>query len=283
MKANRKTNSLSSRLPLAVGVLAIVLASVWMLGRCSRARRPISHRHAPMRPGDTLNVAIERSPLLYTPQGDSVTGLDYEIIREIARAHGLQVRFHPFVPLRLALDGLSDGLFDVVVAAMPATTETRSRYNMTDGVYTGRQALVQRRDSATGRAHITSQEQLAGHRVWMVEKSPYASRMANLGAELGDTIYISSSPEYSAEHLCLLTASGDIPRAVVDEATARRIAADCPELDVSVPVSFSQFQSWAVRRESLRDSFNVWLAEFRATAPYDSLLAAYGAAPVPAK
>jgi len=72
-----------------------------------------------------------------------------------------------------------------------------------------------------------------------------------------------------------LTASGEIERAVVDEKTARRLAADYPMLDVSVPVSFNQFQSWAVGCPALRDSLNVWLDEFRRTSAYDSLLVRY--------
>lgn len=262
-------------MPVLMGALALVLALLWMLGRCSH--RPegafaLADRHPA---GDTINVAIEMSPLLYSRHGDSIVGLDYEIIRHIASAHGVPVNFRPFVPLHFALDGLETGQFDVVVAALPATTATRERYHMTNSVYTGRQALVQLRDSISGKPHIDSQEKLAGHRVWVVAKSPYADRLANLGAELGDTIYVESSPDYSAEHLCLLTASGQIPRAVVNEATARRIAADYPQLDVSVPVSFNQFQSWAVGREELRDSFNVWLDEFSKTAAYDSLVAKY--------
>ncbi|MDE6109703.1 MAG: transporter substrate-binding domain-containing protein [Muribaculaceae bacterium] len=268
---------IKGRMPLLVGALAIVLALMWMLGRCSRQRASDFAEMPDARPaGDTIVVAIEMSPMLYTRNADSITGLDYEIIRNVAAKHGLPVKFRPFVPLHYALDGLERGDYDVVVAALPATSETRSKYLMTDAVYTGRQVLVQRRDSASGKPHITSQEQLAGHKVWVVEDSPYKSRLANLGAELGDTIYVHTTGDYSAEHLCMLTASGEIPRAVVDEATARRIASHYDRLDISVPVSFNQFQSWAVGRESLRDSFNLWLDEFRRTSAYDSLITSYG-------
>ena len=270
-------HAIKGRMPLLLGLLALVLALIWLLGQCSHRRDAAFAGRDTRAGGDTITVAIEMSPLLYTrTPADTIAGLDYDIIRAIAARHGLHVKFRPFVPLRFALEGLERGDFDVVVAALPATTRTRSQYHMTESVYTGRQALVQLLDSAGARPHIQSQEQLAGHKVWVVEKSPYAHRLANLGAELGDTIYVQSSPDYSAEHLCLLTATGQIPRAVVDEATARRIAADYPRLDVSVPVSFNQFQSWAVGREALRDSFNVWLDSFRRTAAYDSLLVRYG-------
>lgn len=271
----KRLQKIHSRLPLLVGILAIVLATMWLLGRCSR-ERSADFFLADTRPGgDTVVVAIEMSPLLYTRSGDSIAGLDYDIIRTIAADHGLPVRFRPFVPLHFALEGLERGDFDVVVAALPATSRTKETYNMTDPVYTGCQTLVQPADtSAPG--YVASQEQLAGKEVWLAQGSPYADRLVNLGRELGDTILVHSSPDYSAEHLCLLTATGRIPRAVVDAATARRLAADYPSLDVSVPVSLNQFQSWAVGRESLRDSFNVWLDEFSHTAAYDSLLTRYG-------
>lgn len=271
----KRLQKIQRRMPLLVGVLALVLAAMWMLSRCSHERRA-TFALTDSRPGDdTLVVAIEMSPLLYTRSADSIAGLDYDIIRATAAAHGLPVRFRPFVPLHFALKGLENGDFDVVVAALPITERTQAAYNMTRPVYIGRQALVQRADTDAA-DYVRSQEQLAGKDVWLVAKSPYADRLTNLGAELGDTIYVHSSDEYSAEHLCLLTAAGKIPRAVVNEATARRMAADCPDLDVSVPVSFNQFQSWAVGREALRDSFNVWLDEFCHTAAYDSLLTRYG-------
>lgn len=270
-----KPHAIKGRMPLLIGLLTVILAMMWALGQCSHRRDAVFAQADKKADGDTMTVAIEMSPLLYQRKGDSISGLDYEIVRMLSDMHGKPVKFRPFVPLHFALDGLSSGKFDVVIAALPATERTRREYNMTDAVYTGRQALVQLRDSS-GRAHITSQEQLAGHHVWIVEKSPYADRLKNLGAELGDTIYVHSLPEYSAEHLCLLTASGEIERAVVDEKTARRLAADYPMLDVSVPVSFNQFQSWAVGCPALRDSLNVWLDEFRRTSAYDSLLVRYG-------
>ncbi|MDE6137232.1 MAG: transporter substrate-binding domain-containing protein, partial [Muribaculaceae bacterium] len=127
----KKLKSINGRMPLLVGGLALVLALMWALGRCSS--RPegtfaFSDRHPE---GDTVHVAIEMSPLLYSRQGDSIVGLDYEIIRHIAAAHNLQVSFRPFVPLHFALEGLEAGTFDVVVAALPATTATRERYHMT--------------------------------------------------------------------------------------------------------------------------------------------------------
>ena len=59
----------------------------------------------------------------------------------------------------------------------------------------------------------------------------------------------------------ILTALGEIPRAVVNRATAESFRDRYPSLDLSVNISFNQFQSWALapRDSLLRDSLNLWL------------------------
>ncbi len=84
-------------------------------------------------------------------------------------------------------------------------------------------------------------------------------------------------PSYGAEQLVLMVAVGDIPMAVVNEKTARRLADDYSQLDVSTAISFTQFQSWAVRKndESLADSINAMIRRFKATPAYDYLVNRY--------
>ncbi len=60
-----------------------------------------------------------------------------------------------------------------------------------------------------------------------------------------------------------MTAKGEVARAVVNESLARKMKEKYPELDISVAVSFTQFQSWLLRsdHEALRDSLNRWISE----------------------
>lgn len=248
-----------------LGTFALLLAAVLLMALL----RACSHRggnafdvkvgHSL---GDTLDVAIEMSPTCYAVRGDSVFGDAYDHLTAISRRYGVPMKFHPYVPLSYALDGLDSGAFDFVVGSMPATDEMRSRYLTTDPLVTDREVLVQMRDSS-GAVEVTSPSGLGGREVWIASDSPFATRLRNLASEIGDTIYVRSDPGFSSEYLAIMTVTGEIPRAVINESLARKMQARYPQLDISVAVSFTQFQSWLVRldRPSLRDSLNTWIAE----------------------
>ena len=58
----------------------------------------------------------------------------------------------------------------------------------------------------------------------------------------------------------MMVSAGEIRYAVVNRSIARAMAGRLPNLDRSVPISLSQFQSWMVSkgRQSLCDSLNLW-------------------------
>ena len=94
---------------------------------------------------------------------------------------------------------------------------------------------------------------------------------------MGDTIYIESKPGLTSEHLVILTATGEIKQAVVNETVARRLGAKYPDIDISTPISLNQFQPWMLNKDksALRDSLNVWIAEFKQTPEYKELVSKY--------
>lgn len=263
------------RLAAAVIVAITVLSAIGILRRCSTTSSTLANDY--VKPsGDTLSVAIEMSPLTYTLHNDTAEGFDYEILRRITSAHGRVARFYPVSELETAFQGLYDGQFDLLVASMPSTNALKKYFSLTDAVYIDKQVLVQRGDSsATG--FISSQEQLMGDTVWISEGSPFRTRLANMTRELGGSIHIATKAGYSAEHLAIMTAIGEIPRAVVGEAVARRLAPDYPDLNYSTPISLSQFQCWAVAPgdSTLLDSLNTWLGEFKTTPAFERLAEQY--------
>lgn len=128
-----------------------------------------------------------------------------------------------------------------------------------------------------GRVEIVSQLDLARQEVWVVANSPVVSRLKNLSAEIGDTIYVKQDNHYGAEQLLIMTAVGDIPRAVVNEKSARAIADDYPDVDISTAISFTQFQSWIMRKDNveLADSINAVLKRIKQTDYYKALESKY--------
>ena len=278
MTNKRPSKAPKHRIPRpATLIIALIVAvgAMFFAKKCSRpAESPFTSSLPAKSGGDTLDIAIEISPLSYSLAGDTVCGLDYDILREIAYIHGRPVKFHPFAPMGYAVRGLDEGNFDLLVSSLPSTAALKDSFALTDQVYLDREILVQQRDATK---KITEAHALAGDTVWIAAGSPLAGRIRNLAAEIGDTIYIIQNHPYTSEHLVMLVGAGEIPRAVVNEGLALSMAATDARLDVATPVSFTQFQTWALRKDNtaLRDTINEWLRSFRTTDRYNKLIQRY--------
>ena len=227
--------------------------------------------------GDTIDVAISYSPMTLYRYADTLGGFSYDMLRSIASANGMVLKFHPVTSTSAALTGLREGLFDLIVSDMARTTEVDSAFAYSSDVYLDRQVLVQP-VSSDSLSFIASQLDLAGRNVWVEASSPAYMRLRNLANEIGDTITIHADSLYTSEQLFLSVAVGDVPCAVVNESVARRLSPDYPQVDISIAVSFTQFQAWMMRRNdaSLRSSIDSAITRFTRTPKYVTLLQRYG-------
>lgn len=234
-------------------LLAMVVAFMVALSMCDK---PVVDPDDRPSGGDTLDIAIEYSPVTYYTYDDTLGGYNYDLLRIIADSVGCPMKFHPVVTLEKALAGLDDGRYDVLVAQFPMTAGDTSKFAFTEPIYIDQQVLVQRRGSQA----IHSQLDLAGDTVWVVKGSPMVGRIASLSREIGDTIYVHVDELYGPEQLMMMVSAGEIRYAVVNRSIARAMGSRLPNLDRSVAISLSQFQSWMVakNRQSLCDSLNRW-------------------------
>lgn len=255
---------------LYVALLALTVALMVMLSRCDR---PVILAGDRPSGGDTLDVAIEYSPITYYSYDDTLGGFDYDLLRLIGELSGRPMKFHPIVTLSRGLEGLNDSTYDVLVAQFPTTAAGREHYLFTNPIYIDKQVLVQR--ASTG---VRRQFQLAGDTVWVVKGSPMRERIEGLSREMGDTIHVMADPTHGAEQLMLRVAAGEIKFAVVNQSIARVMAHKVEGLDISVDISLSQFQAWTLRKDNkaLCDSLNRWIETIKADkALYDRLNTRY--------
>ena len=238
---------------LYLTLLAVVVGCMVALIMCDK---PVEGPDTRPSGGDTLDIAIEYSPVTYYTYADTLGGYNYDLLRLMSLKAGRPMKFHPVVTLEKALAGLEDGHYDVLVAQFPMTAGDTARFAFTDPIYIDQQVLVQRRGSDA----IHSQLDLAGDTVWVVKGSPMVGRIASLSREIGDTIYAHVDELYGPEQLMMMVSSGEIRYAVVNRSIARAMASQLPNLDRSVAISLSQFQSWMVSkdRKGLCDSLNRW-------------------------
>lgn len=260
-------------LPLLV---AVIVAMILLRNCGGETVKVTSHgRTISASGGDTIDVAIEYSPLSCYAYGDTLGGFNYDFLRLLADSCGVIMKYHPIVSLKVALDGLNSGLYDVMAAQFPVTLENKARYLFTQALYLDKQVLVQR-VTDQGIA-IKSQLDLAGDTVNIVKGSPMRDRIMSLSREIGDTIYVVSDSVYGPEQLFLMVSTGDIKYAVINESIARKMAATHPGVDISTAISFSQFQSLTLQKDNkdLCDSFNKWISRVKKLPQYREIYYKY--------
>ncbi len=117
--------------------------------------------------------------------------------------------------------------------------------------------LVQRADSLK----IERQIDLSNKCITLPKDSELQIFVKHLSREIGDSVSLSLDPNYGTEQLILKVLSGTIDYTLCSSEEARYYAKEFPQLDTSLPVSFSLRRAWLLRKNStmLRDSLDLWL------------------------
>lgn len=264
-------------------LLAATIAAMYMLRQCSHKSPEIWDGTPRPSTGDTIDVAIEYSPMSLYRYADTLGGFNYDMLRHVAATGGLTLKFHPLTAISDGLDGLDSGLYDIVVADLPSTASYGEKYRFSTPVFLDRQVLVQRLDSIGAAPTVASQLDLAGRTVYVTYGSPAATRLANLAKEIGDTIIVKQSNDYSAEQLFILTATGELPLAVVNEKVAQKMGKSYPQADISTGISFTQFQSWVYSSSNpaLAANIDSLITAIKSTTFYNTLLQRYSTGSAP--
>ncbi|WP_242357492.1 transporter substrate-binding domain-containing protein [Bacteroides acidifaciens] len=261
--------------------VVIVLAILFSVRQCNRKQeKPLGHPrdYAAITKEGILRVATEYNSTSFYVDGDTISGFHYELIEAFARDKGLKAEIMPFMSFEERLKGLADGRFDVIAFGILATSELKDSLLLTTPIVLNKQVLVQRKETEESDSlYIRSQLDLAQRTLHVVKGSPSILRIRNLGNEIGDTIYIKEIEKYGPEQLISLVAHGDIDYAVCDESIARAVADSLPQIDINTAISFTQFYSWAVSKQSpiLLDSLNTWLDRFQQEKEYRKLYKKY--------
>ena len=258
----------------------IVLALFFCFRRCdNQQKQPLPPRdYADIIREGVLRVATEYNSISFYVDGDTVTGFNYELIQAFGRDKGLRVDISPYMSFEDRLRGLSEDRYDVIAYGILATSKLKDSLLLTSPIVLNKQVLVQRK--ATGEndsLYIRSQLDLAQKTLHVIKGSPSILRIQNLGNEIGDTIYIKEIEKYGPEQLISLVAHGDIDYAVCDESIAQAAADSLPQIDINTAISFTQFYSWAVSKQSpvLLDSLNAWLDRFQKEEEYQKIYKKY--------
>lgn len=258
----------------------IVLALIFIFRDCGENEKVPGHPrdYAAIAKEGILHAATEYNSISFYVDGDTVSGFHYELIEAFARDMGLQIGVTPVMSFEERLQGLGEGRFDVIAYDVMTTSELKDSLLLTSPITLSKQVLVQRKENEDNDSlYIRSQLDLARKTLHVVKGSPSILRIQNLGNEIGDTIYIKEVEKYGSEQLMSLVAHGDIDYAVCEESIARAVVDSLPQVDINTAISFTQFYSWAVSKQSpvLLDSLNTWLSKFQKGNEYKRIYRRY--------
>ena len=261
---------------LLLGVICFLILWLWPQKKEKANGHP--RDYAEIIASGILRAATEYNSISFYVDGDTVTGFHYELIEAFARDKRIQAQVSPVMSFGQRLQGLETGKYDVIAYGILVTSELKDSLLLTSPIILSKQVLVQRKPvSEHDSLFIKNQLDLAGRTLHVVKGSPSILRIRNLGNEIGDTIYTNEVEKYGSEQLIAMVAHGDIDYAVCDESIARAAADSLPQLDISTDISFTQFYSWGVSKQSpvLLDSLNSWLTKFREGKEYKEIYRKY--------
>lgn len=247
---------------------------LWSVGQ----RKPSVRDYNEIAQEGILRLITEYEQSGYYVSGDTIKGFQYELAQAIADLSGLEVQIHLEMNLPESFQELTTGGCDIIARNIPITSEMKETFLFTDPIMLNKQVLVQRTASANKNiAPIRNHLELADKTLYIPKDSPALLRLRNLEDEIGDSIHIIEDELYSSEQLIIMVAKGDIDYAVCEQSIAAKAQKRYPEIDMATDISFTQLQSWVLRKESviLLDSLNSWFNQIRENGLYDKIYNRY--------
>ena len=230
---------------LVLGIVATLIATFLLPSKEKQVTHPRDYHE--IAGEGAIHVATEYNSISFFVNGDTLSGFHYELIEAFARDHSLKTVITPEMSFEKRLQGLAEGKFDVIAYDVLATSELKDSLLLTHPIALNKEVLVQRKPhtSQDSALFIKNQLELAGKTLHVVKDAPSILRIRNLSHEIADTIYIKEI--------------------------------SLPQIDISTDISFTQFYSWAVSKQSpaLLDSLNTWLDTFKKTQTYKKLYQKY--------
>jgi membrane-bound lytic murein transglycosylase F len=217
-----------------------------------------------------LRALIAYSATSYFLYRGQPMGYEYELLKRLAEDLGVELELHVSRDLDEMLTELKKGTIDIVAHGLAITSERKQEVAFAEHLYITEQVLVQRKPDGWQKmtrdeirnALITDPIELIGDTVSVRKNSSYFKRIKNLSREIGGDIVIDTlTGNLTTDEIIKMVADGDIKYTLADNNLASINASYFPNLDVEVPLSFSQRIAWAIRPEAktLLKATNTWI------------------------
>jgi len=199
-----------------------------------------------------LSVLTEKSSVGFKLQKDTVSGFQYEIIKAFADSLGLELVISQQNDIKKSIESLKDGDVQIVANFTPITTEFINDVNFTNSILNSKLVLIQQ------------------------EFTNYL-RLKHLAREIADSIYIVEIKNTNTEEVVKLISEGKVKYTICPEHLARKMKLQYENINISLPISFTQGHGWMVNKESpqLLLKLNDFLEDFIGSSHYWELYRKY--------
>lgn len=261
--------SLLSRLIYLLGVVTI-------LASCDGNKRQARDFEQIKESGE-LTIITLSSSTSYFIYKDEPMGYDYDLAKDFCDYYGLKLNVKVAENSTRLIQMLQNGEGDLITSPISVQNELKDSILYCGLEQISHQVLIQRTNKAD--SMVTDVTQLIGKEVYIKHNTKYHKRLLNLDAELGNGIIIKDVEKdtVTVEDLIEMVAQKQIDYTVADEYIAKLNKTYYRNIDVSLPISFEQRSSWAVRKDTpeLAKVLNGWFAENSKTREYKSILKKY--------
>lgn len=200
-------------------------------------------------------------------------GYQYDMLRDLATYLGVKLEILTENDIDKSFEMLRNGEVDIIANSLAITAQRKEEVDFTLPHGETSQVLVQRVPTDNSAPAIQKPLELSGRLVYVQKSSAGAQRLKNLSDEIGGGITIVELPNYDADKLIELVATGEIDFAVCDQSVAVVKSSYYKNLNIDVQIGFPQKTAWAVRKTSveLRKKVDTWLEGYLKTAHYRNI------------
>ena len=224
-----------------------------------------------------LTIITLNSSTSYFIYKEEPMGYDYDIAQDFCDHYNLKLNVKVAENTTRLLEMLANNEGDLVAYELPVQNELKDSILYCGPQQISHQVLVQRANR--GDTLVKDVTELIGKEVYVKENTKYHQRLVNLDAELGGGILIKNMAQdtITAEDMIEMVAENKIRYTVSDEYIAKLNRTYYNNIDVSLPISFEQRSSWAVRKSSigLAKALDDWYAENGNTPVYKKIIKKY--------
>lgn len=256
--------------------LYISLLLCVLLLSCKKEEKKVNDFDLIKEKGELTIITLNSSLSYFIYREDSL-GYDYELAADFCKFHNLKLNVKVAKNTTNLIEMLQNGEGDLVAYEMPVSNELKDSILYCGLNQVSHQVLVQRANK--GDTLVKDVTELIGKEVYVKNNTKYWQRLNNLDAELGGGIIIHDigKDTVTVEDLIEMVAQDKIRYTLSDEYIAKLNKTYYRNIDISLPISFDQRSSWAVKKSSvsLAQALDEWFTANDNTPEYKGITKKY--------